>query len=925
MKKCRWIIAISTIVLCILLSGVIFAAGLESFQLVAENDHLRMYISENTTEVRIEDRQNGFVWSTNPINWEKEETRVRGKAKNKTGAQLAITYYIVGDEQRTMDNYNDSIVLGQYEIARIEQGVRVSYALGEEWMGDAYLPIIIREQDFQTLVLDKIESEKERKFVIDQYVPIILEELGGRERLSVFGVDKAKTFGNYTLNSPIKDLSDKERQALIDFFIVKMMNSRKDITTRGGVNFSDISQLVDTPSYMIKNLSNWDKDDLVAILKKWDINPTEIQASNKANNVDVVSPNITVFHIPIEYELDGNSVVVRIPTDQIVYPKDAIDVRGRYTAAGSKVTLPLTSIELLPYFGAAGPQTQGYLVVPDGSGGIIKLNSNKGDLPMYNRALYGRDHSLGPRTDILSFPQQSYLPVMGVVTENAAFLGVIESGDSLAQIKASVAGRQSSYNTVGAQFATIPFAKISLSTESVKTLERQHERGIWLEEVDMANAYLPRVFEGDIVIRYSFLYEEEATYSGMAKLYRASLFDHDPKMATGQDIPFILGLTGAIHVNKPVLGVSRRITQPLTTIEQATEIVESLRSAGIQNIQLKYDGWLEGGVEHRYPIRVNVDKSLGSKGQFQEFLSYVSDNQIQFYPAVNFVYRHGESFFDTFRPRRDASRLLDRDVGRYYPGIVASLQMQDLEKYHYIVSPAKYDELITKFLEDYGTWSLDGLYLTDWGTTLSSDFNLKGLVDREQAKDIVVGQFEKLSNQADLQLMVSGGNAYTLPYVQTVVDLPLQSSRFLIVDQDIPLMPLVLSGQVVYAYAPLNYTSDIRQAVLKSVETGAVPYFSWTYAEPAVVKDTEFDYLYASNYQYWFDQAVSIYNEINSVLKEVYGCPIVDHSEVAPDVYKSEYANGKAVIVNYRKSSVSYEGIEIPGRGYRVIGGQTID
>jgi hypothetical protein len=918
----KWQVLQSTIILFVLFGACSLAAELDGFTLMAENEFFQLFVHEETAEVRLFDKRTEVVWSTNPIDWMKRETRVRGRTKNAVGSQLNITYFIVGDEQRTMDSYNDCVLLGQFDSTPMENGVRIDYVLGEQWSLDAYLPIMISVQDMEEHILSKIESQRDRKFVLDLFNKVVVEPRGSRTQVSVYGIDKEKVFGQYTMTSPDKDLSDSERQKLIEFFVAKLLNHRKDLTSRSLITPDDIAPLINNPTYIIKDLSNWDKEDLAALLRGIEIDPEWIQANNAHYRLDTIPPNITVFHIPLEYRLEGDTLLVRIPVSDIQYPKDVVDIRGRYTSPGSRVTLPLHSIEVLPFFGAAGLDEQGYIVVPDGIGALIYLNSGK-DTPGYNQALYGRDHSLGPISGTVPFTQQAYMPLMGMVADSKGFLAVIEGGDALAQIKARISSGQSSFNTVAARFVTIPYAVVQLSAQSSTIELQQEERGIWLKEVTVGNAYQPRIFDEDIKLRFSFLYGDEASYSGMANLYREYLFGENRRVNPEKEIPFVLELIGAVHLVRPVLGVPRTITTALTTFDQAQEIVERLTSEGVGRIIVKFSGWLAGGVHHRYPEKPKLDRSLGNEQDFKQLIQTISRHNGAVYPAVSFMHRHGDAWLDGFNPRTDAARFLDRDIAVYYYKVIEALQLVDDKKYHYIVSPAKLDELIESFLVRFREFEAPGLYLQDMGNILNSDFRSGRLIDRGQSKAIIQSQLRKLAESENLALMVSGANAYTLPFATIVLDVPSQSSRSLVIDEEVPLLPMVLSGVVEYAYSPWNYISDMHTVLLKSVETGALPNFCWTYEEPRVVKESDFNYLYASGYEYWFDQAVELYNEIKEVLRHIYGQRIVHHEKIGELAYRAEFENGVSTLVNYGSEAAIYGNIVIPPHGYVLIGGSS--
>ena len=109
------------------------AVELEGYMIAAENQYLTLFFNEDTTEIAVYDHRTEQFWHSNPVNRRTVDTIARGSAKDALGAQLRIVYYAPGDVQRSMDNYNDSIVFGQFEVDLLDDGIRVEYVLGKEW------------------------------------------------------------------------------------------------------------------------------------------------------------------------------------------------------------------------------------------------------------------------------------------------------------------------------------------------------------------------------------------------------------------------------------------------------------------------------------------------------------------------------------------------------------------------------------------------------------------------------------------------------------------------------------------------------------------------------------------------------------------------------------------------------------------------
>ena len=119
------------------------------------------------------------------------------------------------------------------------------------------------------------------------------------------------------------------------------------------------------------------------------------------------------------------------------------------------MSYPLTTINLLPYFGAANDESQGYIFVPDGPGALIYLNNGKTTAETYGRAVYGRDRASMPVNEYSAdSKEQIYLPVFGLKNDDRAFVAILEDGDAMGQINAVVAGMRDSYTGFGLRLSS---------------------------------------------------------------------------------------------------------------------------------------------------------------------------------------------------------------------------------------------------------------------------------------------------------------------------------------------------------------------------------------------------------------------------------------------------------------------------------------
>lgn len=122
-----------------------------SFQVVAENDLLRLYMDPRTTQVIVEDRGDGHLWTSNPV-----AGITRQRATNQQQNAVFMLDYTGAARER--DTYTDSVAAAPaITLARLPGGVAVRYdltSLGLSFqmvyhLGDDFLEVTIPSQSIQ--------------------------------------------------------------------------------------------------------------------------------------------------------------------------------------------------------------------------------------------------------------------------------------------------------------------------------------------------------------------------------------------------------------------------------------------------------------------------------------------------------------------------------------------------------------------------------------------------------------------------------------------------------------------------------------------------------------------------------------------------------------------------------------------------------
>lgn len=600
-------------------------------------------------------------------------------------------------------------------------------------------------------------------------------------------------------------------------------------------------------------------------------------------------PNFTVA---LEYRLDADSLLVSIPLSQV---KESEKHRIR-------------SIDLLRFFGAAGVKEEGYMLVPDGTGALIRLNNGKVKEEQYVQRVYGDDPNDNSRSRG-QVARKASMPVFGMKAGDTGWLAMIEEGDAMASITADISGKQNSYNYVFSSFSVRGEDELELYT------------GDKTQEIQLLNDQL---YRGNLTVRYRFLTGADASYSGMARAYREQLVESGKlkPLEPGSDLPFYVDVLGSIDKQKSFLGIPYDAMVSMTSFQEAGEMARKLAGDGLTNVRMRYLGWFGKGVHHKPPVKAKTDRVLGSGDDLKKLAAQLAEQGGGLYPDVAFQHVYRDSL--DFHPSSDASRFVTREVAELHPYDRNMNRMDSYYGSYTLLSPAKLPYYVGSFASSYDNYGIHALSLRDLGGVLSSDYRVQRVVFREEAKAIVTKQLEALK-QAYSDLMAADANAYSWPYAKHVVDAPTSSSRFSLTDEEVPFYQMVIHGYLDYTGEALNLGDEqsLRKRLLSSVELGAAPHFLWSWKPSSELKFTRFDAMYSTAYSDWYEEAVAYYNKVNKVLGQLRASPMVEHIRHPNGVVEVKYEGGRSVLINYTNEAAVVNGVRVEALDFAVGGDGT--
>ena len=102
-------------------------------------------------------------------------------------------------------------------------------------------------------------------------------------------------------------------------------------------------------------------------------------------------------------------------------------------------------------------------------------------------------------------------------------------------------------------------------------------------------------------------------------------------------------------------------------------------------------------------------------------------------------------------------------------------------------------------------------------------------------------------------LLASGANAYALPYVDYLTDVPVTSSNFDLFDYDIPFYEIVIHGYLPYTTKAVNASANADDTIMLALLTATPVHYDMMYADPNDFTDSDYETLFYSNYKGWLE------------------------------------------------------------------------
>lgn len=902
-------------------------AKLEEMELMYEKDGYQLWGDQFTGEVAVKNMASGQILFSNPYDVYSSGT---DSIKKQLLSQVVIKY-TDNDTEKLMYSFTEAAQRGQIKFKNIKNGIRVEYTIGRE-ENRMLVPKQILKERFEENILDVFAAEinaesrelaekgvpNENYTRLDKTTGKYIDVATGQEvsREQAVLVSEADWRNYYNESQYTKLVIDSGNQTWFLFNKLRANYNRKDlneaatealknemlllypITKEHAIYlFSPDATLTETmyvesliktyvPQYTFEDLDN------------------DHAAAGYENTGDKAP---ALFKLAIEYTLDKWGLTARVPVNGL-----------RFTES----LYQLTYLSILPYMGAGAnyylddktDTFTGYDFFPDGSGTLFRHEdlATKG-ATIVNGKVYGQDYAYhtitGGHNEVVRYPvfgivsnyhekgtekklvseaeydaegnvvtPAVYEDVETMRTEDRGFVAIIEEGDSLATIATNSSSNTHKYNSIEMQFYPRP-----RDTMNLANIISVGSNAPW-------TVVSSRKFVGNYKIRFIMLTDESIakekgitdyyapTWMGMAQAYRDYLVEKGDLTAlteddVNDDIPLYLQTFGTLETVEKIMSIPVNVMTPLTSFENVKTIYDELAENGISNIKFRLTGYANGGMYSGIPYKLNWEKSVGGKKGYEDLVKYANEKGFGVFPDFDFVYVRAsqDKAFDGLSLKKHAVRTINDQYTskRYY----SATQQTFVGRFELAISPAYFNHFYSKLSENllkyYPEGYKSGISVATLGTDLNSDFDEDEPYNRDDSEGFTVDLFKNLSNDFS-EVMTDGANAFAWKYVDYIMNVPLDSSRYNRSSNAVPFICVVLHGYVQMAGSPINMEGNIAYSFLKAIENGAGLSFTICYQNYEKLKeDRQLSQYYSVRYDILKSDIIKYYKKLNELTRDL--------------------------------------------------------
>ena len=609
-------------------------------------------------------------------------------------------------------------------------------------------------------------------------------------------------------------------------------------------------------------------------------------------NIDVKSNGFNA-EIYFSYLGLGFALTVELTETGIIaeVPYDGLVETGEYLLSG------LYIFPFLGYTHLGG--RDGYMFIPDGSGALIYLdhNNNRFRAP-FSGKVFGENVGITlpsiPVTlrgrNVMQPAQNILMPIFGMVHTDSelGFLGIIEGGGEFnAVIEAYPNGAVTDYNWITTRFVY---------------------RQSFNQNMGHAGGHLQQIQgtrnQFDARIRFEFVTGDDATYSGLATVYRNYLLENELLTPNEEDFRVRLDFLGL----EQEAGMFFNRNVVMTTVNDVRTIQETLADSGVENILGIYRGWQNNGYTvGRLTRRFRTASALGGNRALTRLMRDLEETPMDLYLFTDPLRINASGASPLrFSAIRQINRTIFEEVV-YQPVIGAFNFLQ----------PSQVRTIFTRLRDSFLSSNIANIVIGGITDNVFSHRIGTDLHIRNETADV----FQEIISETNEQMnvLLEQPFAYLWSYTNAFIDAPVRGSNYVFTTREVPFLAIVLRGIIPLYSQPVNFEANQTEFFLQLVEQGIRPTFYITMESPAGLKHTNSSNVFTSEFSTFENMIVEYYHELREIYELTAGATIERHQNIN-GLAIVEYSNGVTIYVNFTNQARLFDGHRIEPLSYKVGG-----
>lgn len=597
------------------------------------------------------------------------------------------------------------------------------------------------------------------------------------------------------------------------------------------------------------------------------------------------------FTIVIDAYLDQDDLIVSVPALELINENEYFQI---------------SNIKVLPNFmtATAAETEEGYLFVPDGSGALIQMYQYDTSITDYKRPIYDNnyysDYFFAP-----AYKETLHMPVYGMFYGSLSepkqgFLAIIESGAETSYIHAKT-------GAMSTEDGGSPYNKVYASMD----LMQKNSVKVFGPYSDSAATYLVKTnpFCTDYRVRFR-LFSNDGGYFQMAKSYQQYL-----KQTLGitktcyLDHPELyLNMIGTVSITKHLLGIPYQTYHSMTTYNELSDLLDQMKD---YDLTIEYDGALNGGMNNEVANQASLVSANGTHSEYDALVKKASELDVNLFLGVNFLRIYSDK--NGYQAKSKGTYNYYSEPALCYRYFLATGNFNQLSYPYSILQPLCLSSVVDSFLAD--SKHFNQIAVRDLACDYLADYHEDAMISPYEASEIVNRNLTKLSKEKNLSLTDPRMNE--IGYGSYAVGIDRKSSNYASFYETIPFRQLVMNGLITYTTSDVNMNSnDLSYYLLQTMELGSIPKFTLTAKSADDLRDTYYSYLYSTEFDEYQDKMKTLYDAVLDVCSRIGSFEISNHEILSQGVYRTTYASGDQVIVNYNDYEVTLEECVIPAKSY---------